>query len=184
MLYDLKEQRLATAAYSDPTTGEFLVCLPTERAYALNAGAEGYLFFSRNYDITGSGTAIRPYVLNIPMSPLRSGGSISLRNVFFASASAELLPESHLELDKVVRLLFVNPTVRLEVAGHTDDVGGEQDNLDLSQRRAAAVRDYLIAKGVAADRLEARDYGETKPIAPNDSEEGRAQNRRTEVKVL
>ncbi|MCB0792840.1 MAG: PD40 domain-containing protein [Flavobacteriales bacterium] len=184
MLYDLKEQRLATAAYSDPTTGEFLVCLPTERAYALNAGAEGYLFFSRNYDITGSGTAIRPYVLNIPMSPLQSGGSISLRNVFFASASAELLPESHLELDKVVRLLFVNPTVRLEVAGHTDDVGGEQDNLDLSQRRAAAVRDYLIAKGVAADRLEARGYGETKPIAPNDSEEGRAQNRRTEVKVL
>lgn len=184
MLYDLAGGGLATAAYSDPTTGEFLVCLPAGRAYALNAGAEGYLFFSQNYDVTGEGTASRPFTLDVPMAPLKPGATIALRNVFFNTASYELLPKSHVELDKLVKLMFANPALRIEVGGHTDNVGSDTDNLRLSDQRANAVRDFLVRKGIEATRITARGYGETKPMATNDTEEGRALNRRTEVVVL
>ncbi|MBL8002446.1 MAG: OmpA family protein [Flavobacteriales bacterium] len=183
MLYDLSTGGLATAAYSDPSTGEFLVCLPTGRAYALNAGAEGYLFFSQNYDVTGEGTATRPFTLEVPMAPLKPGATIALRNVFFNTASFELLPQSHVELDKLAKLMFANPTLKIEVGGHTDNVGADADNLKLSDQRANAVRDFLVKKGIEAARITAKGYGETKPMAPNDTEEGRALNRRTEVVV-
>lgn len=184
LLYDVSDGTLATAAYSDPSTGEFLVCLPTDRTYALNAQAEGYLFFSRNYAVQGDATAADPVALDVPMSPLTSGATIALRNVFFNSASAQLLPESHVELDKLADLLVKNPTLRIELGGHTDNVGADDANLRLSDERAKAVRDHLVRKGIAADRIEARGYGETMPTESNTTEEGRALNRRTEVKVL
>jgi outer membrane protein OmpA-like peptidoglycan-associated protein len=184
MLYDLETGALATAAYSDPATGEFLVCIPTGRTYALNAGAEGYLFFSRNYDVRGTGGAGDPFTLDVPMSPLKAGASIALRNVFFPTASHELLPASEVELDKLVRLLFLNPALRIELGGHTDNVGNDAANQQLSEQRAHAVRDHLIGRGVDAARVTARGYGEARPVATNDTEEGRALNRRTEVTVL
>ena len=183
MLYDLSTGALATAAYSDPTTGEFLVCLPTGRDYALNAGLEGYLFFSQNYAVQGEGTVTKPFTLDVPMSPLKAGATIALRNVFFNTASFDLLPQSNVELDKLAKLMFVNPTLRIEVGGHTDNVGSVADNLNLSDQRANAVRDFLVKKGIEAARTTAKGYGETKPMATNDTEEGRALNRRTEVVV-
>ncbi|MCB0788155.1 MAG: OmpA family protein, partial [Flavobacteriales bacterium] len=184
MLLDLTDGRLATAAYSDPGTGEFLVVLPTERTYALNASAEGYLFFSANYDVQGTGDNADPFTLEVPMRPLKTGETIALRNVFFETASHELLPASHVELDRLVQLLERNASLRIEVGGHTDNVGGEAENQQLSERRAQAVRGYLVSKGIAADRIEAKGYGEGRPAATNDTEEGRALNRRTEVRVL
>jgi outer membrane protein OmpA-like peptidoglycan-associated protein len=182
-LYDVQTGTLATAAYSDPRTGEFLVALPVGQEYALNASAEGYLFFSENYAVPGE--AVRePYTLNVPLSPLTAGSTIALRNIFFNTASYELLPASNAELDKLVRLLKANPTLRIELGGHTDDVGSAASNLKLSDQRAHAVRDHLVAQGIAADRITARGYGMTRPIAANTSEEGRALNRRTEVTVL
>ena len=100
-LYDVSTGKLATGAYSDPKTGEFLVVLPTGRSYALNAGAEGYLFFSENYDVA-AGTTGEPITLNVPLSPLTAGNTITLRNIFFNTASYELLPTSNAELDKQV----------------------------------------------------------------------------------
>ena len=182
-LFDIATGDLATAAYSDPKTGEFLVALPVGREYALNASAEGYLFFSGNYDVP-QGAINEPYTLDVPLSPLTAGSTIALRNIFFNTASAELLPASNAELDKLIRLLKANPDLRIELGGHTDDVGSDADNLQLSDRRANAVRDHLIAKGIDAARITAKGYGETKPIASNGTEEGRAQNRRTEVTVL
>ena len=131
-----------------------------------------------------SGTVREPVTLNIPMQPLKVGGSIALRNVFFNTASYELLPASHTELDKLAKLMFLNPDLRIEIEGHTDDVGAEGENLRLSQDRATAVLTYLTKKGITADRLVAKGYGETRPMATNDTEEGRALNRRTEVRVL
>ncbi len=182
-LFDLATGKLATAAYSDPKTGEFLVVLPTGRSYALNAGAEGYLFFSENYDVA-AGTTGQPITLNVPLSPLTAGSTIALRNIFFNTASYDLLPASNAELDKLVRLLTANPTLRIELGGHTDNVGADAANMTLSDQRAKAVRDFVIAQGIDAGRITAKGYGETKPMATNDSEEGRAQNRRTEVMVL
>lgn len=182
-LYDLATGTLATAAYSDPSTGEFLVCLPTGRDYGLNAGAEGYLFFSRNYSIAKEAGG-RPYTLDVKLSPIAAGSTIALRNIFFETASYALLPASDAELAKLVGLLRTNTALRIEVGGHTDNVGNDAANQKLSEQRANAVRDFLIAQGIDGARITAKGYGETKPTATNDTEEGRALNRRTEITVL
>ncbi|MBX2973517.1 MAG: OmpA family protein, partial [Flavobacteriales bacterium] len=113
-----------------------------------------------------------------------AGSTIALRNIFFNTASYELLPTSNAELDKLVKLLQANPSLRIELGGHTDNVGADAANLTLSDQRAKAVRDYVIGKGIEGTRITAKGYGETKPVATNDTEEGRALNRRTEVTVL
>ena len=182
-LYGLGSGELATAAYSDPQSGEFLVCLPAGRDYALNAEAEGYLFFSENYSIA-KGPADKPYSLEVQLSPLSAGSVITLRNIFFNTASAELLPQSNLELDKLLRLMKANPTMRIEVSGHTDNVGADADNQRLSEQRAKAVAGFLTGYGIDVARVVAVGLGETRPVATNETEEGRAQNRRTEIKVL
>jgi outer membrane protein OmpA-like peptidoglycan-associated protein len=95
-----------------------------------------------------------------------------------------LKDESQVELDKLVQLLKENPGIKIQVEGHTDNIGKPADNLRLSDNRARSVRSYLIANGISADRVLAKGFGETKPIASNDTEAGRASNRRTEVKVI
>jgi outer membrane protein OmpA-like peptidoglycan-associated protein len=107
-----------------------------------------------------------------------------LRGVNFATAKAVLIGDSKQILDRVAASLIEHPDVRIEVAGHCDSQGAEEYNLKLSDLRANAVRNYLIEKGVAADRLVARGYGETQPIADNDTAEGRAENRRVELTRL
>ncbi len=183
-LYDVASGELATAAYSDPQTGDFLVCLPVGRTYALNAGAEGYLFYSKNYAVPEGSSSDEAYTLDVPLSPLTAGSVIALRNIFFNTASYDLLPASNAELEKLGQLLKTNPTLRIELGGHTDDVGGDAANITLSEQRAKAVRDHLIGQGIAGERITAKGYGKSKPIATNDTEEGRALNRRTEVTVL
>ena len=182
-LLDLATEKLATAAYSDPKTGEFLVCLPVGRDYALNASAEGYLFFSQNYNIA-QGSKEKPFALDVPLSPITAGSTIALRNIFFNTASAEILPASNTELDILVRLMKGNPTMRIEVGGHTDNVGADAENQKLSEQRAQAVANFISGYGVDAARVTSKGYGETKPLGSNETEEGRAQNRRTEITVL
>lgn len=182
-LYDLATGKLATAAYSDPVSGEFTVCLPTGVDHGLNASADGYLFFSRNYSFSEmKGNA--PYQLNVQLSKPERGQTIALRNIFFETASYALLPASTVELDNLTDLMKANPAMRIEVGGHTDNVGNDEANQKLSEHRASAVRDFLLAHGIAPDRVTSKGYGESRPVASNDTEEGRAQNRRTEVTVL
>lgn len=182
-LYDLKTGKLATGAYSDPVTGMFTVCLPTGVDHALNASAPGYLFYSRNYafnEIQGKA----PYQLEVKLSRVEAGQKIELRNIFFETASYALLPTSTVELNKLVAFMKSTPDMRIEVGGHTDSVGEDAANQLLSEQRANAVRSYLMEHGIAAARVEAMGYGEAKPVASNETPEGRAQNRRTEVLVL
>jgi outer membrane protein OmpA-like peptidoglycan-associated protein len=113
---------------------------------------------------------------------LDSAGSLTLRNILFDTAKATLKPESFKELGLVIEVMKANAALKLEVQGHTDNVGQAAANRTLSQQRAEAVRDYLIKSGgIAADRLTAVGYGDTKPAGPNTTEDGRAQNRRVEI---
>ena len=106
------------------------------------------------------------------------------QQVHFATAKYRVLPDSFPLLNQVVQVLGDFPKMRVSIEGHTDSVGGEAQNMRLSQRRAEAVRDYLVAKGISPERLEAVGYGLTKPIASNKTEKGRAQNRRTEFRIV
>jgi len=110
---------------------------------------------------------------------LTLGDTVTLRNIFFETASATLVETSLAELERLAEALQRHPTLHLEVGGHTDAVGRDEDNLLLSERRAKAVYDYLILRGVDAGRLTYRGYGESLPVADNDTPEGRAKNRRT-----
>ena len=123
------------------------------------------------------------YEKNIVLQPIEVNASIVLNNIFFDVNKFYLKPESEIELDKVVELLKQNSGLKIEISGHTDNVGSPADNLTLSNNRAKAVVNYLISKGIAEQRLTFKGYGETQPIADNDTEDGRSKNRRTEMKV-
>ena len=110
--------------------------------------------------------------------------TLVLRGVNFAVDSAEIDPSSFPVLDGVARILADNPDVRVEISGHTDNTGGRAHNMSLSQARAESVRNYMVSRGIAEARLDARGYGPTRPVASNDTEEGKAQNRRIEFTRL
>ena len=171
--------------------GSFLVVLPIGQNYALEASEDGYLFYSDRFELAENFSQEEPYSLAIELQPVPTTGvgevtkrePIVLRNVLFATGSAELLPVSEPELDRLVSLLEEFGNLRIKINGHTDDVGDEASNLELSEARAKAVLDYLVAKGIAVDRLRYEGFGETRPIADNNNEEGRSFNRRTEFEV-
>ncbi|MBB4078887.1 outer membrane protein OmpA-like peptidoglycan-associated protein/Tol biopolymer transport system component [Lewinella aquimaris] len=173
--------------------GRYLTVLPIGVDYGFTVEKSGYLFYSNRFVLTGPYSASEPYELTIRLKPVEkatvveeaeSDGAIVLRNVFFATASDALLDISTEELDRLVALLREQPDIRVEIAGHTDDVGSEDDNQKLSERRAASVKRYLVSQGIATDRIAAVGYGESRPVESNDTEEGRASNRRTTFRLL
>jgi outer membrane protein OmpA-like peptidoglycan-associated protein len=182
-LFDLTTNALTQQVYSDIETGEYTAVLNEGRAYAMYAAAPGYLLKSLNFDYSGKQN-FDPLTLDIYLDPAKSGRSAVLNNLFFDSNQAVLKPRSRTELDRLVEFLRQDANLRVEVAGHTDNVGTPAANLSLSQRRAQAVFDYLTKHGVPATRLRAKGYGETKPLAANDTEAHRAQNRRIELRIL
>lgn len=183
-LYDLSNGKLIYASTSDPITGEFLVTLPANRNYMLNASANGYLFYSENFQFTDIHDIKKPFIKDVPMNPIEVGETIVLNNIFFEFNSYELKNESILELDKVVDLLKKNPRVKILISGHTDNIGTQEYNKKLSEKRAEAVANYLKSKTIDASRLKVIGYGDTRPISTNETEEGRASNRRTEITIL
>ena len=181
-LIDLESGKVVIESYSNPGNGSFLVVLPPGRDYALNVSRSGYLFYSRNFSLKAVAPG-DPVMLEVPLEKLRVGNSLVLNNVFFDTDSDVLKGQSKTELDRLVNLLIQNNGMRVEIGGHTDAVGTEEKNLDLSKRRAEAVVQYLVGQGIAVDRLTSTGYGESKPVATNDTEAGRALNRRTEVRI-
>lgn len=163
-------------------TGNYLVTLPVGKDYAFNVSRKGYLFYSDNYTLSGKAPD-SIYKKDIPLQPLELAAAMVLKNIFFDVAQFNLKSSSQIELDRVVQLLKDNPTVKIQIGGHTDNVGKPADNLKLSQDRANAVVKYLVGKGIAATRLTAKGFGETVPVVPNTNDEARAQNRRTELKI-
>lgn len=181
-LIDLKTAKVFIQSSSDPSDGTFLISIPAGRDYALNASTPGYLFFSENFTMTHADYA-KPYLMDVPLSPIKQGEKSVLRNIFFDTDKFTLKPESKVELGKLLKLLRENGTIKIQISGHTDNVGTPEHNRVLSENRAKTVVSYLVENGINISRLSAKGYGESQPVASNDTEEGRAQNRRTEFMV-
>lgn len=163
--------------------GNYLVTLPVGKDYAFNVKRKGYLFYSENYNISETAPD-STFEADIPLQPIETNASVVLKNVFFDTKKTDLKPESISELDNVVRFLNENPTVKIQINGYTDNVGKPDDNLKLSTGRAVSVVNYLLGKGVRNERITFKGNGEAHPVAENNTEEGRAKNRRTELKIV
>jgi OmpA-OmpF porin, OOP family len=175
----LRDGLLLGTARSNPTTGTFQISLPSGENYALRAERDDYFPTSENIDLTNL-TSFQTIERDLRLNKIETGAAITMKNVFFETDKATLLPASFPELDRVKELLTSHPEFKLQIAGHTDSIGSEAHNLMLAKERAEAVAAYLTSQGVGADRLSTTGYGSSKPIATNTTEEGRAQNRRVE----
>ena len=183
-LLDLETSKVVTEIYSNAITGEYLVCLPANKNYAFNASRNGYLFYSENFSLINRKNPEEPFLMDIPLKPIKTGEKVVLKNIFFETGKYNLKDESRSELNKLGDFLIKNPKVKIEVSGHTDNVGDQKMNQTLSLNRAKSVYDFLITNGIAAERLTYKGFGETQPVDSNDAEKGRAANRRTEFKVI
>ncbi|MCQ2203306.1 MAG: OmpA family protein [Bacteroidales bacterium] len=183
-LINLSSGEKQTDATSDAATGIFIVNLPTGNDYGLFATCKGYLYKSQNFALKEVSASSEQIVLDIPMSRIEKGQSLILKNIFFDFNSTELKEESQVELNRLASLLKSNPSMKVEIGGHTDNVGSADFNKRLSNDRAKATVDYLVKHGITSSRISFKGYGMTMPIATNDTEEGRAQNRRIEAKVI
>ena len=181
-LIDLSSQNTISKVQTDET-GNYLVTLPVGKDYAFNVNRRGYLFFSENFPL-GQKEADSTYHIDIPLQPLATNAAVILKNIFFDLNRYDLKPTSEAELEKLVQLMKENPTLVIQINGHTDDIGKPADNLVLSENRAKAVVNFLIAKGIVSKRLSYKGFGSNQPVADNNTEAGRAKNRRTEVKVV
>jgi len=177
-----KNEELATFT-SNSATGRYLVSLPSGKNYGITVSADGYLFHSENFNIPEK-AAYQEIEKDIYLKKIAVGSSIVLKNIFFDFNQASLRPESINELQRLIKLMKDMPALKIEISGHTDNIGSAQYNKTLSERRAKSVVDYLIDNGISANRLTYKGYGFDLPIAPNDTEDGRQQNRRTEFKVI
>jgi outer membrane protein OmpA-like peptidoglycan-associated protein len=183
-LVDLDGSISVAQTISGKFDGKYLVCLPTGRNYAFNVSKDGYLFHSENFSLKDLEDPTKPYLLDIGLDKIQAGKSVVLKNIFFETDSYALKPESKTELDELVSFLNKNTGIKIEIGGHTDNVGTETYNQELSENRAKSVYDYLADHGIEKDRLEFKGYGLSKPIDSNETEEGRANNRRTEFTII
>ena len=167
---------------SNSATGKFIITLASGKNYGIAVKAPGYLFHSENFDIP-VGTDDQLVNKTIELKNIAVGSKIALRNIFFDLAKATLRPESNSELDRLVKLMKDVPNLKIEISGHTDNTGSALTNETLSQQRAEAVVNYLKQKGIDGSRMTAKGYGASKPVATNNTDDGRQQNRRTEFEI-
>ena len=192
-LIDLEDNTTLATFTSNATTGKYLVSLPSGKNYGLNVRAPGYLFYSDHFNLPDS-AAYQEIHKNILLQKLKVGSKVVLKNIFYDYNKATLRKESTSELDRVVKLLQDNPTLKVELAAYTDQRGSNSYNQTLSGKRAQSCVDYLIKKGIAKNRLVAKGYGEADPInsmakinkakTQEEKELLYQQNRRTEIKVI
>jgi len=180
-LTEINSRRLISRLQTDED-GNYLVTLPAGKVYAFNVNRKGYLFYSDNFSLIDN-KIDSSLIVNIPLQPIETGASIILKNIFFDVNKFQLKQESLTELDNVVLMLNENPAIRIQISGHTDNVGKDADNSALSQNRAKAVMGYLLSKNIDPKRISSNGFGATMPVASNESETGKALNRRTELAV-
>ncbi len=184
---DNQKNELIMTVKSNSSTGKFLVSLPAGKNYGIAVKAPDYLFHSENFDLP----LTSDYQLvekDIRLKGACIGCKIILRNIFFDTGKFTLRPESSSELNRLVTLIKdiarVKPGIKIEISGHTDNVGSESSNLQLSENRAKAVVKYLVDQGIAQSKLVPKGYGSKEPVSSNATAEGRQENRRTEFKIL
>lgn len=181
-LIDLESGKTVQRVSSDSINGGYLVVLTEGHEYALHVKKDGYFFHSLHFDYRSG--EFDPLVLDVYLKPITKKEPVVLSNIFFESGKYELQDKSFIELDRFVELLKEHPELRLEISGHTDNVGSESANKILSLNRAKAVYNYLLSKGLSSKRFTSKGYGSIHSIGDNNNEEGRAKNRRIEFKLL
>ncbi len=182
-IIDNQKNMVVATFTSNSFSGKYLVSLPAGKNYGIAVKKDNYLFHSENFDIPAT-SAYQEITKDIALNSIAVGSKIILKNIFFDLSKATLRPESLNELERLTTLLNENPTLKIEISGHTDSRGSDAANQLLSENRAKAVVDYLLKAKITSDRLTYKGYGETQPIAPNDTEANMQLNRRTEFKVI
>lgn len=185
---NISYENLATGAnqglaISNPQTGEYQIALPYGTNYGFSASAKNFISISDNIDLT-TVSEFKEITRDLYLVPLETGQVIRINNIFFEFAKADLKEESFSELNRLVKLMEQNPAMEIALGGHTDNVGSEESNLKLSTDRSKSVLDYLVSKGITASRISSAGYGKSKPVAENETEEGRALNRRVEFTIV
>ncbi len=182
-IIDMDINDVVATSISDKDSGSYSIRLEEKKNYGVEITSQGYMVFLDIIDISPD-TEASEMTRNFALQKVKVGEKVILKNIFFELNKATLTPASYEELGRVLKLLESNPTLRIEISGHTDNVGSFQVNERLSEARAKAVVDYLIGNGIDADRLEYAGYAFSRPVATNDTAEGRAQNRRVEFEIL
>lgn len=172
-----------TLTYAKPGTGMFLVPLKTNMKYALTIDKDGYLFYTEFYNMPAI-QRDQPIELFIDLEKIELGNSVVLKNIFFDTDKSDIKDESKQELEKLIDFLSENNSIRIEISGHTDNVGDSKHNMVLSENRAKSVCDFLTNNGIDKSRLTYKGFGDTQPIKQNNTDENRAKNRRTEFKII
>ena len=173
----------STITYANPDQGMFLIPLKTNMEYALTIDKNDYLFYSENYNMPNIQTD-EPIEIIIDLEKIELGNTVVLSNIFFDTNEFELREESIQELEKLVLFLKENKNIKIEISGHTDNIGDSKHNINLSENRAKSVCEYLIDNQIEEERLTFRGYGDRRPIVENNTIENRAKNRRTEFKII
>ncbi len=179
---NLTKNKNEGSAKSDGKNGQYSIILPTGSIYGFLGIADGYFAVSENLDLSNL-TEYKEIVQDIKLFPIKKGQTIRLNNIFFETNKYVLRNESKSELARLLKLLKENPTMKIEIQGHTDDVGADADNLILSKNRSKAVFDYLIKNGIMSTRLITKGFGELKPIVSNTTSENRQLNRRVDFVI-
>ena len=176
---DLNNNNVVSTSTTD-SNGFYRVPVTGPGKYSVTANADGYLFGTALFEVDSQGRILKTHP-DIKLSEAANGRTRLL--VFFEVNKADLQPSSAPELNRAVELMKAMPSMEVEIAGYTDATGSAEYNKALAGRRANAVRDFLVQHGIPQNRVEARGYGEDSPIATNDTEEGRSENRRVEFVV-
>ena len=181
-LSNLDKGNVISQMQSKIGNGEFLITVPNNIDFALHAEKEGYMFYSKNIYVDSINLSEDGFLI-IELEKIKSGTFI-LENIFFEKSESDLKQSSIVELNKVLKLMIINPEIKIEISGHTDSDGDNKLNLQLSINRAKAVVNWLIENNISSDRLFFKGYGETRPIEDNNSLLNKAKNRRTELTII
>jgi len=182
-LIGIEKNTTESLVESDSVTGEYLIVLTQGAEYALYVNKPGYLFRSVNFNYSEV-TDFEPITMDIALDQVREGSTAILENIFFDTDKYDIKEKSKAELQKLTKFLNDNPGVKVEISGHTDNIGTVNYNLELSEKRALSVFNYLVAQGISPKRLIAKGYGPHHPVADNSTDSGKRQNRRIEFKLL
>ncbi|MDN5214607.1 OmpA family protein [Fulvivirgaceae bacterium BMA12] len=184
VLSDNSRNLVVAVKYTNPQNGTFELQIPANKNYGLTVEKDGYLFHSRSFKKRAILTD-KSINATIRLKPADVGSRVILKNIFFDSGKSEIKPESISELDRIYQLLNRTPNLKVQINGHTDNVGDDNYNKALSRRRSKAVERYLISYGIDPSRLSSKGFGEEKPLVSNDDEiGGREINRRTEIEII
>jgi outer membrane protein OmpA-like peptidoglycan-associated protein len=173
--------------YLSDQKGEALICILAQDKYSLRIQKKGYDLFTENIQFDSIATFVEPLEYTVGLSHQTSWkdhNPVVLKNIFFEFGKADLLSESLGEIQFLAEFLVTNHKIKIEIIGHTDNIGSQERNLELSVARAKSVKNKLVESGIAEERVSAKGKGDQNPIASNDSEHGRAQNRRTEFRII